>query len=448
MKISKIFSIMAISVIAFCGQSFATNTDITTVKPCVYIAKVTENTKQIKTNSIVNRISSYHKQIGLDSKETKKKFKKILKSPARFYQASPVLFYEDIFDNNYSISKDSPYAIICTDPHTGNFGIMPDENGKVVWGPNDFDLSGKGKVEWDLMRLGASIKLASERDDIDQDAVKPAISALIRGYKTEAERISKNGNNRSCTLTDKEVTNFIKKDMDKSEVITEEELLKDKFEKQNGKISYKFNKKTLKLNPKQESKIKKIMLDLGKKKNIGLEPVAFCEKLGSGGSTYGLKRYRVLSYIPKEKKYVEIEIKQILPSVLDKNLIKKAGNLKLANAKTIVKSIKEVGGTPYDRFSESCMLDGISFMIRERYMLEADDTDDFKTSDDLKNFAYSAGIALARTHCRSKAKGLEITNWLNKETKIVDNLYDFSVKYAGITKKYYKELNKVYKGEN
>ena len=68
--------------------------------------------------------------------------------------------------------------------------------------------------------------------------------------------------------------------------------------------------------------------------------------------------------------------------------------------------------------------------------------------DDLKNFAYSAGIALARTHCRSKAKGLEITNWLNKETKIVDNLYDFSVKYAGITKKYYKELKKAYKGEN
>lgn len=444
MKINKILPVIAFSLLTFCNQSFANNT-VMINQPCICIAKATENTKEIKTNDIVNRISSYHKQIGLDSKQTKKKFKKILKSPARFYQASPVLFYEDIFDNNYKISENSPYAIICTDPHTGNFGIMPDGKGNVVWGPDDFDLSGKGKVEWDLMRLGASIKLASERDDLDQESVKPAISALIRGYKTEAERISKNGNNQPCTLTDREVTNFIKKEMDNSEVITEEELIKDKFEKQNGKLSYKFNKKTLKLNPKQENKIKKIILDLGKKKNIELQPIAFCERTGSGGSTYGLKRYRVLSYMPKEKKHVEIEIKQILPSILDKNMIKKAGNLKLANAKNIAKSIKEVGGTPYDRFSESCNLDGLSFMTRERYMLEAGDTDDFKTSDDLKNFAYSAGIALARTHCRTKAKGLEITNWLNKETKIVDNLYDFSVKYAGITKKYYKELKKNYK---
>ena len=446
MKINKILPVIAFSLLTFCNQSFANNT-VMINHPCICIAKATEKTKEIKTNDIVNRISSYHKQIGLDSKQTKKKFKKILKSPARFYQASPVLFYEDIFDNNYKISENSPYAIICTDPHTGNFGIMPDGKGNVVWGPDDFDLSGKGKVEWDLMRLGASIKLASERDDLDQESVKSAISALIRGYKTEAERISKNGNNQPCTLTDREVTNFIKKEMDNSEVITEEELIKDKFEKQNGKLSYKFNKKTLKLSPKQENKIKKIILDLGKKKNIELQPIAFCERTGSGGSTYGLKRYRVLSYMPKEKKHVEIEIKQILPSVLDKNMIKKAGNLKLANAKNIAKSIKEVGGTPYDRFSESCNLDGLSFMTRERYMLEAGDTDDFKTSDDLKNFAYSAGIALARTHCRTKAKGLEITNWLNKETKIVDNLYDFSVKYAGITKKYYKELKKNYKDE-
>ena len=64
MKISKILPIIAFSMLAFCNQSFATNTDMVT-KPCVYIAKVTENTKQIKTNSIVNRISSYHKQIGL-----------------------------------------------------------------------------------------------------------------------------------------------------------------------------------------------------------------------------------------------------------------------------------------------------------------------------------------------------------------------------------------------
>ena len=78
-------------------------------------------------------------------------------------------------------------------------------------------------------------------------------------------------------------------------------------------------------------------------------------------------------------------------------------------------------------------------------MLDADDTDDFKTSDDLKNFAYSAGIALAKAHCRSKEKGTEITNWLNKEKNIVDNLYNFSVKYADITKKYYKELVKTYK---
>ena len=447
MKINKILPVIAFSLLTFCNQSFANSTNIIN-HPFIYIAQNTESKKQIKASNIVNRVSSYHKQIGLDSKQTKKKFKKILKSPARFYQASPVLFYEDIFDNNYSISKNSPYAIICADTHTGNFGIMPDKKGNVVWGPNDFDLSGKGKVEWDLMRLGASIQLASERDHIDQEAVKPAINSLIRGYKTEADRISKNGNNLPCTLTSKEVTNFIKRDMDNAEIITEQEFIADKFEKQNGKLSYKFNKKTIKLSPTHQNKIKKIIVDIGKKKNIELEPVAFCEKLGSGGSTYGLKRYRVFSYMPKEKKYVEIEIKQILPSVLDNKLIKKSGNLKLANAKNIVKSIEEVGGVPYDRFSASCNLDGLNFMTRERYMLDADDTDDFKTEDDLKNFAYSAGIALARTHCRTKEKGLEVTNWLNKESKIVDNLYDFSLKYAGITKKYYKELKKTYKGEN
>ena len=50
------------------------------------------------------------------------------------------------------------------------------------------------------------------------------LKTFIDGKGYVRIKISKNGNKLPCTLTNKEVTNFIKKDMDDAEIITEEEF--------------------------------------------------------------------------------------------------------------------------------------------------------------------------------------------------------------------------------
>jgi len=72
----------------------------------------------------------------------------------------------------------APQVLSVGDLHVENFGTWTDEDGRLVWGVNDFDEAAVMPYVLDLVRLATSIQLAPN------PAVRPdkAIAAVLRGY--------------------------------------------------------------------------------------------------------------------------------------------------------------------------------------------------------------------------------------------------------------------------
>jgi hypothetical protein len=73
---------------------------------------------------------------------------------------------------------DAPPVLAVGDLHAENFGTWRDEDGRLVWGVNDFDEAAVMPYVLDLVRLATSIRLANELDISSQTAAR----ALLQGY--------------------------------------------------------------------------------------------------------------------------------------------------------------------------------------------------------------------------------------------------------------------------
>ncbi len=76
---------------------------------------------------------------------------------------------------------DAPSVLAVGDLHLENFGTWRDEDGRLVWGVNDFDEAATMPYTLDLARLVASIQLAPRRhEDVNN---KAAAKAVLKGYR-------------------------------------------------------------------------------------------------------------------------------------------------------------------------------------------------------------------------------------------------------------------------
>ncbi|HXX76037.1 MAG TPA: DUF2252 family protein [Nitrospiraceae bacterium] len=75
----------------------------------------------------------------------------------------------------------APVVLAVGDLHVENFGTWRDQEGRLIWGINDFDEAYKLPYTNDLVRLAVSAKLAFEADQL---ALKPrdACDAILTGY--------------------------------------------------------------------------------------------------------------------------------------------------------------------------------------------------------------------------------------------------------------------------
>ena len=76
---------------------------------------------------------------------------------------------------------DAPGVLAVGDLHLENFGTWRDEDGRLVWGVNDFDEAATMPYALNLVRLVASIQLAQRRHDDVKD--KAAAKAVLEGYR-------------------------------------------------------------------------------------------------------------------------------------------------------------------------------------------------------------------------------------------------------------------------
>lgn len=81
----------------------------------------------------------------------------------------------------------APAVIAVGDLHVENFGSWRDQEGRLVWGVNDFDESAPMPYTIDLVRLATSVRLAATEGTL---AIRPgdACSAIVEGYSHALER--------------------------------------------------------------------------------------------------------------------------------------------------------------------------------------------------------------------------------------------------------------------
>ena len=81
---------------------------------------------------------------------------------------------------------DAPRVLAVGDLHVENFGTWRDEEGRLIWGVNDFDEAAPMPYTVDLVRLVASAIIAERENKLTLDAASTA-TAVLEGYAKSLE---------------------------------------------------------------------------------------------------------------------------------------------------------------------------------------------------------------------------------------------------------------------
>lgn len=102
-------------------------------------------------------------------------------SPFTFYRGSAVIMASDLaaMPNSGLITQ------LCGDAHLSNFGMFAAPDRKVIFDINDFDETNPGPFEWDVLRLSTSFVLAGRDNDLDEQSVHNAATAVGFAYRTQ-----------------------------------------------------------------------------------------------------------------------------------------------------------------------------------------------------------------------------------------------------------------------
>ena len=121
------------------------------------------------------------KELGreLVEKDLARKHEKMAESPFVFLRGTFWRWAETILEVCPDLTQ-APAALAVGDIHLENFGTWRDDDGRLVWGVNDFDEAAEMPFAIDLVRLATSALLAKP----DKTTTASAIStAILEGYR-------------------------------------------------------------------------------------------------------------------------------------------------------------------------------------------------------------------------------------------------------------------------
>lgn len=102
--------------------------------------------------------------------------------------ASPFAFYRGSADLMAIDLRPTPttglVVQLCGDAHLSNFGLYASPERRLVMDINDFDETSRGRWEWDLKRLVASVELCGRDNGLDEDLRTEAVSTASHAYRT------------------------------------------------------------------------------------------------------------------------------------------------------------------------------------------------------------------------------------------------------------------------
>ncbi len=107
-----------------------------------------------------------------------KKHKKMRDSAFSFLRATYWRWAETILNVCPDLAG-APAALAVGDIHLENFGTWVDEEGRLIWGVNDYDEAAEMPYILDLVRLATSAALAASKDQI---SLKAICANILEGY--------------------------------------------------------------------------------------------------------------------------------------------------------------------------------------------------------------------------------------------------------------------------
>ena len=110
-------------------------------------------------------------------KDIETKHAKMVEGPFPFLRATYWRWAETILDICPELA-DAPAVLAVGDIHLENYGTWRDEEGRLVWGVNDFDEAAEMPYALDLVRLGTSAMLGCPHFDSRADVC----ANILRGY--------------------------------------------------------------------------------------------------------------------------------------------------------------------------------------------------------------------------------------------------------------------------
>jgi uncharacterized protein (DUF2252 family) len=123
---------------------------------------------------------------GLSREWRQEKYDLVAASAAAFFRGTDHLYWAD-FGRSPLLEAWGGRKLrtwLTGDLHTYNLGAFDDAQGRVVYGPNDFDEAVIGDYQLDLWRLGAGVALRA-REQGGPGGAEALVAALLKGYLDE-----------------------------------------------------------------------------------------------------------------------------------------------------------------------------------------------------------------------------------------------------------------------
>jgi hypothetical protein len=119
--------------------------------------------------------------VRLVRKDLKKKHRSMAESPFAFFRAT-VFRWAQLSEHLAGDLTTAPEIMAVGDAHVENFGTWRDQEGRLIWGINDFDEAYPLPYTADLIRLAVSAVLATAklREPL---SIEAALEPIIAGYK-------------------------------------------------------------------------------------------------------------------------------------------------------------------------------------------------------------------------------------------------------------------------
>ena len=110
----------------------------------------------------------------------------LAKDPFTFLRGT---FYRwvQLFPGVCKKAAEAPKVLSVGDLHAANFGTWRDAKDNLIWGVNDFDEAANLPYTQDLVRLAASVALASESQEL-KISLAEACEAILDGYRESLEK--------------------------------------------------------------------------------------------------------------------------------------------------------------------------------------------------------------------------------------------------------------------